>query len=56
MISTGLAEIRRRGFRPIFCNHPECPYEDCIFNQMYISIDDDDIWYIDLKCERYLDI
>lgn len=49
---------RACSFRPIFCNHPECPYSDCRFNQMYISIDDinRDIWYIDMKCEKYLDV
>ena len=53
-----LAEVRRRDFRPIFCKHPECPYEDCAFNQKYITLDDldKDIWYIDMKCEKYLDI
>ena len=54
----GLTEARRRGFRPIFCKHPECPYETCQFNQKYITVDDldKDIWYIDMKCEKYLDI
>lgn len=49
---------RFRSFRPIFCNHSECPYVDCRFNQMYITLDDinRDIWYIDMKCEKYLDV
>lgn len=53
-----LTEVRIRGFRPIFCKHPECPYVDCQFNQKYITVDDldRDIWYIDMKCEKYLDI
>lgn len=57
-IIDGLTEVRRRGLRPIFCNHPECPYGDCQFNQKYITVDDldRDIWYIDIKCEKYLDI
>ena len=54
-----LAKIRKYeyGLRPIFCKHPECPNELCMFNQMYITIKDldKDILYADLKCEKYLD-
>lgn len=52
-----LTKIRKYGSRPIFCKHPECPNELCMFNQMYITIDDldKDIWYADLKCEEYLE-
>ena len=44
--------------RPVCCSHPECPYKDCRFNQCYITPDDldKDIWFIDMKCEKYLDI
>lgn len=53
-----LAKERKYGLRPVVCNHPECPYKDCRFNQCYITPDDldMDIWYIDMKCEKYLDI
>jgi hypothetical protein len=53
-----LSKERKYGFRPVVCNHPECPYKDCRFNQCYITLDDldKDIWYIDMKCEKYLDI
>lgn len=53
-----LSEIRKRGSRPIFCDKPECPYENCMFNKCYITLDDldKDIWYIDMKCEKYLDV
>ena len=42
---------------PIFCDHPECPYKDCRFNQCYITIEDLDreIWYVNMKCKKYLD-
>ena len=55
--NTDPSKVRQYGFRPIFCKHPECPYKDCQFNQRYITIEDldRDIWYADLKCEKYLD-
>jgi hypothetical protein len=56
-IVDSIAKERKYGFGPIFCKHPECPYKSCRFNQSYISLDDldVDIWYIDMKCEKYLD-
>ena len=57
-ITNSLTKVRKHGFRPIFYKHPECPYEDCQFNQKHITFDDldMDIWYIDMKCEKYLDV
>ena len=57
LIIDSLLKERKLGFSPFFCNHPECPYKDCRFNQCYITLDDldKDIWYIDMKCEKYLD-
>ena len=56
-IIDSLSIERKRGFRPVFCKQPECPYKNCRFNQCYITFDDldKDIWYIDMKCEKYLD-
>lgn len=53
-----LSKERKYVLIPVVCNHPECPYEDCQFNQKYITVDDldRDIWYIDMKCQKYLDI
>ena len=42
---------------PVCCSHPECPYKDCKFNQCHITLDDlGGVRYIDMKCEKYLDI
>lgn len=53
-----ISKERKSGFKLIFCSHPECPYKDCRFNQCYITPDDlnMDIWYIDMKCEKCLDV
>ena len=42
----------------VFCKHPECPYNDCGFNQSNYSFDcfDKDVWYVDFGCNKYLDI
>lgn len=57
-IIDSISKERKRGFKPIFCSHPECPYSDCRFNQMYITFEDmdKDIWFVDMKCQKYLDI